>query len=103
MTFITNRTGNQLLLDIITDCELCFERGRTAATTTYKKARATLQEVIANRRARRAVVRLASLDDKVLRDIGVVRSDLDWALRLPLSVNSEEALVERVRRAGRRQ
>ena len=28
MTFITNRTGNQLLLDIITDCELCFERGR---------------------------------------------------------------------------
>jgi uncharacterized protein YjiS (DUF1127 family) len=47
--------------------------------------------------ARGRLVRLASLDERMLRDLGVARSDLAWALSLPLSVNAEAALYERAR------
>ena len=45
--------------------------------------------------ARRAVSRLDSFDDYLLRDIGVTRSDVHWASGLPLSVNAALALEER--------
>jgi uncharacterized protein YjiS (DUF1127 family) len=48
-----------------------------------------------NWRARRAVSRLDSFDDYLLRDIGVTREDIRWAAGLPLTVNAAIALEER--------
>lgn len=48
-----------------------------------------------NWQARRAVSRLESLDDYILRDIGVTRSEVNWAVGLPLNVNAALALEER--------
>ncbi|MCA0433356.1 MAG: DUF1127 domain-containing protein [Proteobacteria bacterium] len=57
---------------------------------------------VRNWRAHRAVVRLGDMDDRMLRDIGVSRDDLQWARALPLSVNAVLALEERgrLRRQG---
>lgn len=62
-----------------------------------------LWSLIRNWRARRAVDRLDALDDHLLHDIGVTRSDLRWASGLPLSVNAALELEERAtrRRRGR--
>jgi uncharacterized protein YjiS (DUF1127 family) len=51
--------------------------------------------------AHRSVKHLASLDDHMLRDIGLKRSDVEWAERVPLSQNAILALEERVRRRWR--
>ena len=51
--------------------------------------------------ARRSVRHLASLDDYVLEDIGLKRSDVEWAERVPLTRNAVLALEERVRRRRR--
>ena len=51
--------------------------------------------------ARRSVKHLASLDDYVLADIGLKRSDVEWAERVPLTRNAVLALEERVRRQRR--
>ena len=42
-----------------------------------------------------------SLDDYVLADIGLKRSDVEWAERVPLTRNAVLALEERVRRQRR--
>jgi uncharacterized protein YjiS (DUF1127 family) len=51
--------------------------------------------------AHRSVRHLASLDDHVLRDIGLTRGDVEWAERVPLSQNAVLALEDRVRRRHR--
>lgn len=51
--------------------------------------------LIRNWRARRAVNRLDTFDDYILRDIGVTRGDVRWASGLPLSINAAVALEER--------
>ncbi len=53
---------------------------------------------------RRAVFRLAQLDARGLRDIGLQPADVDWALSLPWRVDLSLALSERVaqRRAAAR-
>ena len=58
---------------------------------------------IRNWRARRSVARLDALDEHLLRDIGVTRSDIEWASGLPLTVNAALELEERTtrRRRGR--
>ena len=48
-----------------------------------------------NWKAHRAIGRLASFDDHMLRDIGLTRADVLWAEDLPLSVNAVVALEER--------
>jgi uncharacterized protein YjiS (DUF1127 family) len=55
-----------------------------------------------NWRARKAVTRLQDYDDAILRDIGVQRGDVQWAARLPLSVNAALALEECSRQRQRR-
>ena len=46
---------------------------------------------------RRELARLACLDDRMLADIAVLRSDLDTALRAPLWQDPSSILAERVR------
>ncbi|MFN4142212.1 DUF1127 domain-containing protein [Aestuariivirga sp.] len=60
-----------------------------------------LWRFLSNWRARRAVARLDTLDDFLLRDIGVTREELRWASGLPLSVNAALALEERALRRRR--
>lgn len=45
---------------------------------------------------RRTVHRLAALDDRYLRDIGVSRSDIHWALSHPLNIDPSVMLATRV-------
>jgi uncharacterized protein YjiS (DUF1127 family) len=52
-------------------------------------------------RARRSVKHLASLDDYLLRDIGLKRGDVEWAEQVPITQNAVLALEERVRRRRR--
>lgn len=63
---------------------------------------ALLWTVIRNWRARRAVARLDTLDDYLLHDIGVTRSDVRWAAGLPLTVNAALELEEQANRRRRR-
>ena len=76
--------------------------GRTLRPTIATVISARLHRLAANWQARRAVLRLDRLEDGLLDDIGVTRADINWALALPLSVNSLEALYDRARRANRR-
>lgn len=48
-------------------------------------------------RGRWRIARLRRLDDRMLKDIGVERADLDWALMLPASRDPVAALIERVK------
>jgi len=52
--------------------------------------------------AHRSVRHLASLDDHVLRDIGLTRDDVEWAEQVPLTQNAVLALDDRVRRRRHR-
>jgi uncharacterized protein YjiS (DUF1127 family) len=47
-------------------------------------------------RGRWRIARLRRLDDRMLKDIGVERADLDWALMLPPSRDPVAALAARV-------
>lgn len=47
---------------------------------------------------RRAIHRLAALDDRYLKDIGVSRADVHWALSHPWRVDPSAALASRVER-----
>jgi uncharacterized protein YjiS (DUF1127 family) len=57
------------------------------------------ERLLRNWLARRAVRRLESLDDHMLRDIGATRADIAWAAKLPLTINAALALQERQRHA----
>lgn len=71
--------------------------------SSFESAGATslLGRIIRNWRARRAVAKLDSFDDFMLRDIGVARGDVMWAAGLPLTVNAAAALEERSRQRRR--
>jgi hypothetical protein len=48
-----------------------------------------------NWRARRQMAALAMCDDKLLQERGILRDEVQWAMRLPLSQNSQLALEGR--------
>jgi uncharacterized protein YjiS (DUF1127 family) len=56
-----------------------------------------LENLIRNWLARKAVRRMESFDDHLLRDIGLTRDDVHWAAGLPLSQNAALSLDERTR------
>lgn len=59
------------------------------------KGTSFLRRIFRNWRVRRAISRLDTYDDFLLRDIGVTRQDVRWAGGLPLTVNAALALEER--------
>jgi uncharacterized protein YjiS (DUF1127 family) len=61
----------------------------------------SLAEGIARVRRRRKFKRLLDLDDHMLDDIGVTRSEVDYAARLPLSTDAATEL-RRISLARRR-
>ncbi len=82
------------------DYALTYAHTREAAGATSWLAR-----IVRNWMARRAVSRLESYDDFILRDIGVTRDEVRWASQLPLSQNAALALEDealRRRRSSRR-
>lgn len=51
---------------------------------------------------RREVARLADLDDHLLADLGLERSDVRWALEMPFAENAALELQQRARQRQRR-
>lgn len=47
---------------------------------------------------RREITRLASFDDAMLADIGIARSDVEWALMQPWNADPSLALEQRINR-----
>ena len=72
-------------------CQLAPSWSLTSMTTRLKGYLNTLQR---RRESRDAFKHLLSLDDALLRDVGVTRADVEWAAQLPLSVNAARALQD---------
>ncbi|MBX2837615.1 MAG: DUF1127 domain-containing protein [Gammaproteobacteria bacterium] len=51
---------------------------------------------------RDAFSHLVSLDDALLKDIGVTRADVEWAMKLPLSINASDQLQILARKPPKR-
>ena len=60
-----------------------------------------IRHVVRNWLARQAVAKLESLNDDLLLDVGLYRSDLRWAEGLSLTINPEFALKKRIAVRGR--
>jgi uncharacterized protein YjiS (DUF1127 family) len=54
-----------------------------------------ISRVWRNWQARKRITDLSNYDDYMLRDIGVTRDEIQWAVGLPLTVNAALALEER--------
>ena len=54
-----------------------------------------LRRMVRNWKAKRRIAALGSFDDYMLKDIGITRDEVEWAVGLPLTVNAALALEER--------
>lgn len=54
-----------------------------------------------NWRARCRIEKLANGNDEILKDLGITRDDVQWAMRLPLGRNPMLALEDRAFRQSR--
>lgn len=70
---------------------LVHKRTLTPIVTRLKEHFVAFQK---QRESRDAFKHLLSLDDNLLRDIGVSRADVEWAASLPYSTNAASALNE---------
>lgn len=64
-------------------------------TEAVKAAGRVFLELLRARRGRRELTRLATFDDAMLADIGITRSDVEWALLQPWNVDPSIALAMR--------
>jgi len=64
---------------------------------------AALRRVFANWRRRRKLAQLSNLDERILYDIGIERSEINEAMRLPLDLNPLYELDRRARLRRTRQ
>lgn len=58
--------------------------------------RSLFSRLFHNWKARQEVSQLNGFDDFMLADIGVSRADVEWATKLPLTIDATEALEGRV-------
>ena len=54
----------------------------------------SLLTLFRNWRARRQIVKLVKCDDRLLKDLGILRGEVLWVVGLPLSQNPRLALEE---------
>ncbi len=73
-------------------------KGRSALKAKVSTLAAAALRTITLRSNRRAVYRLMSLEEQHLKDIGVSRADIEWALSKPWGVDPSEVLAARVER-----
>ena len=59
------------------------------------------RRLLRNWKAKRRIVALGNFDDYMLKDIGITRDEVQWAVGLPLTVNAAVALEERAIRRRR--
>ena len=64
--------------------------------------RTQISRLLHNWNVRRKVRALADNNDHILDDIGVQRDEIEWASRLPLTVNAAIALNDRASRRRKR-
>jgi uncharacterized protein YjiS (DUF1127 family) len=73
-----------------------FDRRYYKAEATTPSQPTFFKCIITNWLSQGAIDRLSRLDDPVLDDAGITRHDIEWARRLPITVNAEKALIDRV-------
>lgn len=66
------------------------------AATARADHRSLFRRFLENWRSQAAMARLARLDDALLRDAGLSRRDIEWARQLPMTVDAEKALLDRI-------
>jgi uncharacterized protein YjiS (DUF1127 family) len=80
-----------------------FAAGRTGLRRVAGDLLTQVERFVRAVRNRRDVMRLAELDDRTLKDIGLVRSDVAGALDQPLSADPSRILsLRRLERSERR-
>ena len=72
--------------------------GRSFVRSAWTRVVRYMSGLLAARRSRREIVRLARNHDCFLKDIGLTRSDVDWALMRHWSEDPSEALADRMQR-----
>ena len=72
--------------------------GRSFVRSVWTTVFRYVNGLLAARRSRREIVRLARNHDCLLKDIGLTRSDVDWALMRHWSEDPSEALADRMQR-----
>lgn len=70
-------------------------------TQLYDRASKGLQEWVERRQDRAAFLKLRSLDDRQLRDIGLTREDVEEAANLPIWQSASEEVQRRARHRRR--
>jgi uncharacterized protein YjiS (DUF1127 family) len=73
-----------------------FDRRDHKVEATTLSQPTFFERIITNWLSQGAIARLTWLDDQLLHDAGITRHDIEWARRLPITVNAEKALMDRV-------
>ncbi len=81
-------------LPLITVQSACQPAPSWSLTTITARLKDYLNTLQRRRESRDAFKHLLSLDEALLKDVGVTRADVEWAAQLPLSVNAARALQD---------
>ena len=80
---------------------LCVENARNEVHSRNEFRYQPLR-LYRNWQVRRLVRSMIDMEDNMLDDIGIERAELQWAARLPLTVNASIAVHERARKRRER-